>query len=74
MGDAIPALRRRRGYLEVPPECTTGRVVVVTGGSVVVVAGGSVVGATVLGVACGCTAGAGMVDGVVVGVDVVALG
>ncbi len=39
----------RAGYLEVPPDVTTGWVVVVVGGSVVVVVGGAVVGVVVAG-------------------------
>ena len=62
---------RDLGHRDVPPEVTTGRVVVVVGGGLVVV----VVGGVVLGVVCGVpvdganpTVGGEVVDGVVDGV------
>jgi len=64
---------RRPGYLDVPPDVTTGRVVVVVGGLVVVVVGGLVVG-VVDGTAVGELAVVGVVVVVVVVLGVVGAG
>ena len=68
--------RVNRRHLEVPPDVTTGRVVVVVGGRLVVgVVGGVLVVGVVMGVPdVGLEVGGGKVVGVVVGVLVVGSG
>ena len=61
-----PATNRPGRYREVPPDVTTGCVVVVVGGLVVVVAGGLVVGVTSDEPVVGVVGVAGVVAGVVV--------
>jgi len=70
--DAIPgATEAGAGYLEVPPDVTTGWVVVVVGGIVVVVVGGAVVGVVVAGAELNPPAAVVVVVGAIVVVVVV---
>jgi hypothetical protein len=74
--DAIPsAIEAGAGYLEVPPDVTTGWVVVVVGGIVVVVVvGGAVVGVVVAGAELNPPGGVVVVVGAIVVVVVVVVG